>query len=139
MLQPSETGGDQVSVVVRRRRATGTESGYGMRASWKMKVAARQMTDVNPDADALHSRSDVGRRAVQRRRNDGPSRTRRSAGLQSGGRWRWKRVRNRRRPFALSTILRRRLDGDSKKRIRSFVLRTNWERGLRRYRRRTHP
>src|SRR5882724_3623743 len=75
------------------------------------------------DANPLYSGSNVGQRAIQRHWENGPSRTRQSIGSQSGGRGTWKSARNCWREFALSTILRWRMDRNSKKRIRAFMLR----------------
>ena len=82
------------------------------------------------DANPLYSGSNVGQRAIQRHWENDPSRTCRSIGSQPGGRWTWKSARNCWRAFALSTILWWRMDCDSKKRIRAFMLRSNWKRCL---------
>jgi hypothetical protein len=46
------------------------------------------------DATPLYSGSKVGQQAIQRHWENGPSRTRRSIGSQSGGRWTWKSAHN---------------------------------------------
>ena len=81
----------------RRRAPSGLQV---TRASW-LAIGRSAGFAIFPEAEG-YSGSNVGQRAIQRHWENGPSRTRRSIGSQSGSRWTWKSARNCWRAFALS-------------------------------------